>query len=204
MGLKTSFMICFFFNFAFLYLKLLKSVSISSTLSRNSNNLSTNSNSYSSSSSSSLITVIPNHRLKSNQQNQNTVIDDPPQPNPRPPQLPKSKPPSRSNKKLTTCDQNQHGTEEDKLDQLLVNFRRLCVDNHLNESLHFSMIEASPQLLYSSPNKQNCEHLDKMQLFQSIPILFHEAISSETSNGQVRNSFNPFYIQCFTGETFES
>ncbi len=85
--------------------------------------------------------------------------------------------------------------DDDKLDRLLVSFRRLCVDNHLNESLHEFSEKTSNQHQNKNPIKQ---------IFSSIPILFHETTATSASPLEnISNFLSDIYGQnlriCKTG-----
>lgn len=59
-----------------------------------------------------------------------------------------------------------------KLEQLLVTFRRLCVDNHLNETLHNSILETSLESHLTSTRHNS---LKMRNFYSTVPVLFHES-----------------------------
>lgn len=70
----------------------------------------------------------------------------------------------------------QQETEANHLDRLLISCRRLCVDNHLNQTLHNSILDTDTQTnKTSSPQTKLIELNSKIQdFYQSIPILLHD------------------------------
>lgn len=91
--------------------------------------------------------------------------------------MPLSKPPSLSKPLNENVD--------DKLDRLLVSFRRQCVDNHLNETLRNSMIFEEFEESYPKTKPQISGNRSSIyQLYSTIPILFHES-NSFVSNDEV-------------------
>lgn len=88
--------------------------------------------------------------------------------------------------------QNLKNTHE-KFDKMLISCRRLCVDNHLNETLRNSIIDHNQQQHFQSPTlsrasgaasnrkdpRRSNELNDKIkQFYESIPVLLHEQSSS--------------------------
>ncbi len=58
------------------------------------------------------------------------------------------------------------------LEQLLVSFRRLCIDNQLNEKLHNSTLKNCS--IHSNDYESINDTTNNKIVYESIPILFHE------------------------------
>jgi hypothetical protein len=72
---------------------------------------------------------------------------------------------------------------EDQLDRLFISCRRLCVDNHLNETLRTSILDANAvNSTHSDSNvTSNADHNEKIRSFyQSIPTLIHDTSNNPT------------------------
>lgn len=153
---------------------------------------SSNASSYKSSNySSSVITVIPNYHLDNTTSN---LKLNQPKANPRPPSLPKTRPPPLPKigpQKLnvnSTKGCSKYENEDDKLERLLVSFRRQCVDNHLNETLHNSIMHSSSiDINKNMPSAINREPSQNKLMFDSIPIIFHEPL--QTTQPKKINNF---------------
>jgi hypothetical protein len=70
--------------------------------------------------------------------------------------------------------------DEDDIDRLLISCRRLCVDNHLNETLHNSIIDANdPRQASLKDEFRNLRTNDQINqniqnFYSTIPILIHD------------------------------
>lgn len=71
----------------------------------------------------------------------------------------------------------QPANNDTKLEELLVTFRRLCVDNHLNETLHDSILESGLESQLASSLTSRQSSLKMRNFYSSVPILFHETDS---------------------------
>jgi hypothetical protein len=83
-----------------------------------------------------------------------------------------------------------------KLEQLLVTFRRLCVDNHLNETLHSSILEQNTSNNSHSLN-DSFDSLKMRNFYSSVPVLFHA-----NNNEQIFSS-NYKFISNIHGKTIK-
>ena len=79
---------------------------------------------------------------------------------------------------------SNNNNNEEQLNRLFISCRRLCVDNHLNETLHSSILDANGT---SSQQNNNFNDLNEKirSFYQTIPVLIHDG----SSNGSSSNRF---------------
>jgi hypothetical protein len=82
-----------------------------------------------------------------------------------------------------------------KIDRLLISYRRLCVDNHLNETLRNSIIDATSKApvavvqpsTSSAPRTTEVIRSRLKSFYEKIPILLHEPDMRMKKNAFMRN-----------------
>jgi hypothetical protein len=78
---------------------------------------------------------------------------------------------------------------DDDLDRLLISCRRLCVDNHLNETLHNSIIDLNAQSSMWSDNKT---HLNNQINTSNTPCI-SPSNNHSTQNTKMNKNIQSFY-----------
>jgi len=78
---------------------------------------------------------------------------------------------------------SNRNNNEDHLNRLFISCRRLCVDNHLNETLHSSILDANANPTSPQSNNYYNDLNEKIRNFyHTIPILIHDASNRSCSN----------------------
>ena len=81
---------------------------------------------------------------------------------------------------------NNNNNNEEQLNMLFISCRRLCVDNHLNETLHSSILDANG--ISSQTNNYYNDLNERIRNFyQSIPVLIHDTSNCSYSNRFLKN-----------------
>ena len=76
-----------------------------------------------------------------------------------------------------------NNNNEEQLNRLFISCRRLCVDNHLNETLHSSILDASNNSANLGIGYDSSDLNEKIRNFyQSIPVLIHDQSNNSSLN----------------------
>lgn len=116
--------------------------------------------------------------------------------------------PEESNSRLTSNTPDKNNNTSSQIDRLLISCRRLCVDNHLNQTLHNSILEAnnttkaqmtSPTTVMTSSNQRPSQIVSRTategninraisdlntrirEFYESIPVLLHDSCTVRRS-----------------------